>query len=44
MALLDFRYPGMWWLSASGIPIPPEPHDGARVAAIHQHFYGELTS
>jgi hypothetical protein len=24
-------------------PIPPEPHNAARVAAIHQHFYGELT-
>ncbi|KAM0906180.1 hypothetical protein ACQ4PT_016875 [Festuca glaucescens] len=36
--------PSGWRLSAGGIPIPPEPRGNARAQAMHQHFYGELTS
>jgi hypothetical protein len=43
MAPLDFCCPGTWRLSIDRIPIPLEPHGEARVAAISQHFYDELT-
>jgi hypothetical protein len=43
MAPPDFRCPGTWRLSMSGIPIPPVPHGATRQAAIHQHYYEVLT-
>jgi hypothetical protein len=43
MAPPDFRCPGIWRLSAGGIPIPHVPHGAAWQAAIHQHYRTELT-
>jgi hypothetical protein len=43
MAPPDFRCPGMWRLSAGGIPISPVPHSAACQAAVHQHYYEVLT-
>jgi hypothetical protein len=43
MAPLDFWCPDIWRLSAGGILIPPVPHCAARQAAIHQHYWAELT-
>jgi hypothetical protein len=43
MAPPDFRCPGMWRLSAGGIPIAPVQHDAERSAAIHRHYYEVLT-
>jgi hypothetical protein len=39
----DLRLP-CTWLSAGEIPIALVPHDAARSAAIHQHFYEGLTA
>jgi hypothetical protein len=43
MASLNMWSPCKWMLRARGIPLPPEPRVVAREAAIHQHYYGQLT-
>jgi hypothetical protein len=44
MASPDFCLPDTWRLSVGGIPIPPVPHSAERSAAIHMHFYEDLTT
>jgi hypothetical protein len=43
MASAGLPVHGTWRLSAGGIPIPPVPHDAARSAAIHRHYYDAPT-
>jgi hypothetical protein len=39
----NMRCPDTWRMSVSSISILPKPHDVAKSAVIHRHFYEVLT-